>query len=237
MTQPGISRKPQKGEAGYEEEEQGAVPSSNPTQDDEGQGEDEDATDDQAGHFQYPEQRHAGKVIGVGPEFGAANRVVRLPSFSLFSFLLLAFRNLRSMLPTDSLRPSPGLEGPDQGHRHAQARREAAREGAQDGRAEGEGEGGGGLTFSSPPGPQLMHKNIILQADKSDPFANAPDDKSTRRRIPQSRSGTGTRVPTTTTTTTTHRSTTPKTRTSNNSRTHKQVSTPHPSFFTFFNLA
>ncbi len=34
------------------------------------------------------------------------------------------------------------------------------------------------MTFSSPPGPQLMHKNIILQADKSDPFANAPDDKS-----------------------------------------------------------
>ncbi len=46
---------------------------------------------------------------------------VFLPSPSSPFLLLLAFRNLRSMLPTDSLRPLARLEGPDQGHGHAQA--------------------------------------------------------------------------------------------------------------------
>jgi len=63
------SHMPQNGEG-----EQGAahgegVPSESKPAHDEGEG------GGQQGQFQYPEQRHSGKVDGVGPEFGAFNHV------------------------------------------------------------------------------------------------------------------------------------------------------------------
>lgn len=106
-SQRGSSGKPQKGEAGYEEpheEEHGAArgegvpPSSqssqskpmqnneqgaSETQNGDNENQEQEGNDDQEGQKGpnddiYPEQRHAGKVDGVGPEYGAANRVVRL---------------------------------------------------------------------------------------------------------------------------------------------------------------
>jgi len=135
MTQPErhTSSTPHKGEAGYEEpheEEEGAVPSSNLAQNDEGQG--EDATDDQAGHFQYPEQRHAGKVDGVGPEFGAANRVT-------VSDRLQGWKD--QIKGTVTRKPDVKQRGLE--------------------RRTGE-----------------LKEKEKEEADKSDPFANAPDDKT-----------------------------------------------------------
>ncbi|KLO09483.1 hypothetical protein SCHPADRAFT_893067 [Schizopora paradoxa] len=89
-SQRGSSGKPQKGEPGYEEpheEERGAArgegvpPSShsNLAQDKEQDAADENGEGGEGQKGQndemYPEQRHAGKLEGVGPEYGAANRV------------------------------------------------------------------------------------------------------------------------------------------------------------------
>jgi len=83
QSQRGSPNKPQKGEAGYEEpheEKQGAargegVPSeSNSTQDQNQNGDQADGGQ-QGQDDGYPEQRHAGKLDGVGPEYGMQNRV------------------------------------------------------------------------------------------------------------------------------------------------------------------
>jgi len=140
QSQRGASGKPQKGEAGYEEpheEEQGAargegVPSESNSTQDQNQNGDQANGGQQGQDDGYPEQRHAGKLEGVGPEYGMQNRV------TVFERL----QGVKEQVKGTILR-KPDVK--------------------QHGKERMTGE---------------LKKKEKEEADKADPFGNAPDDKS-----------------------------------------------------------